>query len=350
MSEFAHEDKFNKAKSTFNIDNIVKLADKILLSPLLSAAVVAWSYKNGDLYENLPRFAGLAGAGILVSILYFFRVVSRRYLKIKGWKLTSRDVAVITGGSNGLGHYIAYELSKRGVRVAILDREKPARTLPGSTYYFCDLTDKTVIDKAFAEVQRDMGPISILVNNAGMMCEQRVQDLGEKLIRNLFEVNIVSHFWTLQAVIPDFLKYKRGWVVSIASTVGLIGPGHMSAYTASKHAVVGLHDSITHEKGLAGVVGTTLVCPGQMNTRLFADLSTPTKFFAPVVESQNLAKIIVDNIANGQRGEVIEPLYARLTPLARVTPHWVGDFARWATNLDGCMEEVEHKKVGRGEL
>jgi all-trans-retinol dehydrogenase (NAD+) len=140
-----------------------------------------------------------------------------------------------------------------------------------------DLTSRKKIYEAARIVKDQIGPICILVNNAGVLSGTSFLDTPDENIIRTFEVNVLAHFWTIKAFMPDMIVNKKGHIVSIASIGGHIGADKMVDYCSSKFASVGLDESLKVElkvQGHSDYIKTTVVCPYIFSTPLSAGMKS----------------------------------------------------------------------------
>ena len=141
-------------------------------------------------------------------------------------------IAVVTGGTRGIGRAICETFHKNGARVAFLyagntelAAEQEAR-LPGSRGYRCDVADAAAVKAVFAEIARDFGPVGILVNNAGLTRDHLALGMREEDFTRVLDVNLTGAFHTIREAYPVFLKRRSGRIINISSVSGLVGnPG-----------------------------------------------------------------------------------------------------------------------------
>lgn len=182
---------------------------------------------------------------------------------------TPRTV-LVTGGNRGIGYAIAEELIARGHRVAVTARsgEGPA----GSLTVRADMGDAQSIDAAFSEVEEKLGPIEVLVANAGITKDTLLMRMSEDEFTSVIDTNLVGSFRVVKRALKGFLKQRFGRVVLISSVVALYGSPGQTNYSASKSGLVGFARSLTRELGSRGITAN-VVAPGFIETDMTAELT-----------------------------------------------------------------------------
>jgi NAD(P)-dependent dehydrogenase (short-subunit alcohol dehydrogenase family) len=169
--------------------------------------------------------------------------------------------AVVTGGGSGIGQAIVNRLRADGLNVAVLDLD-PSDDEFG---YVADVTDRTQIDDALAAIRAKLGPVSILVNAAGLDSFKKFHDVSFERWQRVIDVNLNGVFHCVQAVLPDMLEAGWGRIVNISSSSTHSGAPYMAPYVAAKSAVNGLTKTLALEYGPSGIT-VNAVPPGFIDT------------------------------------------------------------------------------------
>ena len=181
--------------------------------------------------------------------------------------------ALVTGGGRGIGRAIAAELARSGATVTVLGRQRSAldEALAAGDAHFADVADvaeQASISKAIAKAAARQ-PIDILVANAGIVESAPFAKSDAALFKRMIDVNLMGAVYSAQAALPSMKERPYGRIVAVASTAGLKGYAYVSAYSAAKHAVIGLVRSLALELANTRVT-VNAVCPGFTDTDLVA--------------------------------------------------------------------------------
>jgi NADP-dependent 3-hydroxy acid dehydrogenase YdfG len=198
-------------------------------------------------------------------------------------KVLAGQVAAITGGARGIGRAMAYAFVRQGMRVAIgdLDLDGARRTAgeigSGTVAFELNVTDRGSIERFADDVERELGPINVFVNNAGIMQLSRFLEEDDATAHRMVDINLHGVLYGMKVVLPRMVARNRGHVVNVASQAGKFGFAGGVTYCATKFAVVGATESMRQELRLMGADGVSLsvVMPAIVNTELGGGLNKP---------------------------------------------------------------------------
>jgi NAD(P)-dependent dehydrogenase (short-subunit alcohol dehydrogenase family) len=201
--------------------------------------------------------------------------------------------AVVTGGARGIGAAVVRALESFGARVTII-----RRTRGTSEAVTADVADADAVAAAFDEI----GPVDILINNAGVATSAPFGKTDRELWRRTLAVNLDGTFNCMQAVLPGMVRAEWGRIVNIASTAGLVGYRYVSAYCAAKHGVIGLTRAVALEVARHGVT-VNAVCPGYTDTDMVRESIARIVALTKRTRDQALADIVRHN----PQGRLVRP-------------------------------------------
>ncbi len=256
----------------------------------------------------------------------------------------SGKVVAITGGARGIGKATARALVRRGCRVAIGDldlalAEASAAELGGGTLALAlDVTDRASLARYLDEAERQLGPLDVLINNAGIMPVTPLVKESEESIHRQVDINLHGVIAGTQMAIERMRPRGTGHIVNIASQAGKGGLPGIATYSATKHAVVGLTESVRWELRGSGLE-LHCVMPTVVNTELTSGVGQ--RWVKPV-EASDVAEAIVDALETG-RYDVWVPrengvIFRVLSLLPRTWRETIGRLMK----VDRLMIEVDH--------
>ncbi|MEU4691364.1 3-oxoacyl-ACP reductase FabG [Actinoplanes sp. NPDC023714] len=187
---------------------------------------------------------------------------------------------LVTGGNRGIGLAIAQAFAKQGDRVAVTHRGSGAPE--GLLGVQCDITDASAVDAAFTYVENELGPVEVLVANAGITDDTLLLRMSEEQFERVIDTNLTGSYRVAKRASAKMLRAKWGRLIFISSVVGLYGgPGQVN-YAASKAGLVGMARSITRELGSRNITAN-VVAPGFIETEMTAVLPESRK--AEIIKS-----------------------------------------------------------------
>jgi 3-hydroxybutyrate dehydrogenase len=248
--------------------------------------------------------------------------------------------ALITGGGRGIGRAIAFAFAREGARVALLARTDSEITRVAAEIksecgseavsFACDVSDRESITRAFANVAEKFGRgIDILVNNAGIAESAPLLKTDDEMWLRHIGINLSGTFYATRAALPAMLATGWGRVINIASIAGKTGAPYISAYSASKHGVVGLTRCLALEVATKGIT-VNAICPGYVETDMAAhaveNITTKTG------KSNDEARTIIERMSPQNRLVTTEEVAALALLLASDEGRGING---QAINIDG---------------
>lgn len=218
-------------------------------------------------------------------------------------------IALVTGGGNGIGQAVCLEFAREGAKVMVVDIDAAAgektvadiRSAGNEAHFFrADVSQSSQVQAYIQHTLSTYGRIDSFFNNAGI--EGKISPLAEYDEDNwdrVMNINLKGTFLGLRYVLPVMIAQKKGTVINTASVAGTVGAPNMAAYSASKHAIIGLTKTAAGEVGRQGI-RVNAVCPGPINTRMMRSLEGMINPSEPMAVAKG-------NIARNPMGRYGEP-------------------------------------------
>ncbi len=254
-------------------------------------------------------------------------------------------VVAITGGARGIGRATAAALITQGARVAIGDieadlAEKTAQELGGGTLGLpLDVTDRASFDRFLTDVEQRVGPLDVLINNAGIMPIGPFVDETDATAHRLVDINLHGVIYGSKLALERFLPRGRGHLVNIASVAGKAGFPGGATYCATKHAVVGLSEAIRAEVRPTDI-DVSIIMPVVVNTELGSGLRKSRG--VKVVEPEDVANAIVEALQTGRVDVFVPKSVQGLFRFMYVVPRSVADFISKVLKGDQVLVDPDH--------
>ena len=218
-------------------------------------------------------------------------------------------VALVTGAGKGIGRAVALALAAEGVQVGILARtDSDLQVLAaeiiaaGGTVAtaVADVADRTAVNLAVAKIHQELGPINILINNAGIGSFAKFLEMEPEQWEHIIQVNVLGTYYVTRAVLPDMIGRQTGDIINISSTSGQRAAAGSSAYSASKFAVLGLTEALMQEVRKHNIRVTALT-PSTVATPLALENKLTDGNPEKVMQPEDLAEFIVSQLKLNRR-------------------------------------------------
>ena len=245
------------------------------------------------------------------------------------------QVVVITGGAGGIGRALARSFGSAGAKIAILDLPKSnsSKALAELTQRNitaiaapCDITNPAEVEAAIADVRRKLGPVHVLINNAGIVHRSAFADTDISVLRKVMEVNFFGAVTCTKICLPDLLATK-GLIIVVSSIAGLAPLYGRTGYAASKHALHGLFETLGAELAATGTA-TLMVCPSFVASGLEAAtmggdgsiINRPRSKVGNLSDPNAVAEQVLRAAQTGKRRLIMSPVGKLSAYLSRLAP------------------------------
>ncbi|XP_003707776.1 short-chain dehydrogenase/reductase family 16C member 6 isoform X2 [Megachile rotundata] len=245
---------------------------------------------------------------LLLKILcYIVEGVYRLFVPVEE-KSVAGEIVLVTGAGHGIGREVALKYASLGATVVCWDLNQQGndetineiKKLGASKAYGykCDVSNREEVFQVAEVMRKEVGNVTILINNAGIMPTRNLLDHTPEEIKRIFDINVMAHFWTLQAFLPSMIQKNHGHVVALSSVAGFFGLPNLVPYCASKFAVRGLMEALHEElrvsnKDKASNINFTTICPYMVNTGLCKKPKIRFTSFMAIISPKDAAAEIV---------------------------------------------------------
>ncbi|KAF7286970.1 short-chain dehydrogenase/reductase family 16C member 6-like isoform X1 [Rhynchophorus ferrugineus] len=242
---------------------------------------------------------------LLIQIFYYTAEAIFRKIVPASLAPLKEELVLVTGAGHGIGRELAIKYASEGAAVILWDinekgNEETAKLIVNNGCrkpytYTCDVSNRKNVLEVANKVKEEVGDVTILVNNAGIMPTHPLEKHTEQEIRKIMDINVLAHFWTLEAFLPAMKANNHGHIVALSSIAGVVGIPNLVPYSASKFAVRGYMEALTDELNWNSYnqIKTTVICPFMVNTGLCKKPFVKFENMLNLLEPKDVAEKIV---------------------------------------------------------
>jgi len=296
--------------------------------------------KSNNDSDNPPMNMGVKAYNVIILIADIIVLLTRwLYLTLESMFRTvipaqeddiTGDIVLITGTGHGIGKELALQYSKCGAIIVCVDINeqsnketvKEIQARGGKAYpYICDVTSREKCFDLAAKIKSEVGVVSILVNNAGIMPAFTMLQQSEQDIRRTFDINVLAHLWLIQAFLPGMIEQNKGNIVALSSVAGLAGLRNIVPYCGSKFAVRGLMEALSEELRPQNInVKCTVVYPYMVDTGLCKKPYIRFKNLMKLLTPSEVAESIISAQRRGVDNVTVPKVLMYINNVARLFP------------------------------
>jgi len=269
---------------------------------------------------------------LTIKIIYFIVEELLNTFSPRKEKDLRGEVAVITGGGHGIGLELVRQLTDLGVKIAVWDIDIVSARAAVSEItekkglgiaIQCDVSDKDSVERAVAKTRTELGEVTLLINNAGIMPCKLLLNHSAGDVERLFKVNVYSNYWTIFEFLPRMLSLDRGHIVCMSSIAGITGTPNLVPYCSTKFALKGLMDGLAQELRSQypdSKIKTTTIHPFTVDTGLAQKPRTRFNWLIPITSPESAAAQTIRAIRREYEYAFIPEILCPLFAMAKLLP------------------------------
>ncbi|XP_049883050.1 epidermal retinol dehydrogenase 2-like isoform X1 [Pectinophora gossypiella] len=296
-----------------------------------------WSDEQGiamKVYDGLLLFLEVLILIVKMNITWLFSIY--QFFVPCEPKSVEGEVILITGAGHGMGREVALRFGRLGGTIICVDINATGnqetvemiKADKGKAFrYECDVTDREAVNNMAEKLRREVGEVTMLINNAGIMPCKPIMEHNEVDIKRVFDINIIAHLWLIQAFLPNMMERNHGHIVAMSSMAGVLGLRNLVPYCATKFAVRGMMESLHEElredpRDFSGIK-FTVICPYIVDTGLCKNPRIKFPSMMKIVSPQEAADNIVDAVRRNYHEITIPSSLYYVNMICRAMPYKV---------------------------
>jgi short-subunit dehydrogenase len=316
-------------------------------------ASFGWLASLSSIMHASAAFKIFAALSSLLVVYYIHSRISERvlnnYQSSDPW-VSENELVLLTGGNGGIGKQIMQDLSERGVRVVILDIQRPTAKLPKNViFYETDITSAASLSEVAASIRKTQGDPTIIVNNAGVFHHGSILEKSESELRRTFDVNTISHFLIMKEFLPGLICRNKGHVITMASIASFVAVGEMVDYCCSKASALAFHEGLRQELKFwydapnvrtrlvsndrkmeyRQLIITSIVHPLWVKTPMIKGFTEyQAEFGQELMSPKVVSQAVLEHIFERKSGQIVLPRHLRVAGSLRAFPLWLQEPVR----------------------
>lgn len=288
---------------------------------------------NTNISRAITTLKWLFAAGLAGTVNEWLSELAQNNFRLKSEKHRydwPNEIAVITGATGGFGSLMSKDLASKGVKVMALDvrDDLPADMKHPKIFYFkCDVTDRDTVAEVARKIRQQHGDPSILINNAGISGEGPIVEQTKEQLRKIFDINVISHYYTVQEFLPAMAANKKGHIVTVASMASFVTSSGIVPYSNTKVAALGFHEGLQLEARVfhdAPEIKFSSLHPSFAATPMVVPhLEELEKAGAQILKPVDVSDAVIKQIMSGRGKQIILAGNLGAIVYLRSLPHWI---------------------------